>query len=85
MIADPGGAYLSRFGDDDSLILNPFDDRDAGWSPFAEIEWVYDCQRLAKATSPMWKAKRSSGTFTLKRYLRRGLRTLWEERRQGRR
>jgi hypothetical protein len=52
VIADPGGSYLSRFGTEDALVLNPFDLRDAGWSPFAEIRAAYDCQRLAKAAIP---------------------------------
>jgi type IV secretory pathway TraG/TraD family ATPase VirD4 len=79
LIADPGGAYLSRFGDDDSLILNPFDDRDAGWSPFAEIEWAYDCQRLAKATIPDVEGEAQQWHFYAQTLFAEVLRALWEQ------
>jgi type IV secretory pathway TraG/TraD family ATPase VirD4 len=54
IIADPDGAYLSRFysphrGD---LILNPFDPRSARWDLFAEIEQPYDVEQLARSMIP---------------------------------
>lgn len=52
IIADPAGGYLQRFGRDGEYILNPFDSRDAGWSPFTELEADYDCPRMAKAAIP---------------------------------
>jgi hypothetical protein len=83
LIADPGGAYLSRFGDDDSLILNPFDDRDVGWSPFGEIEWAYDCQRLAKATIPDVEGEAQQWHFYAQTLFAEVLRALWEQRRHS--
>jgi DNA polymerase III delta prime subunit len=83
LIADPGGAYLSRFGDGDSLILNPFDDRDVGWSPFAEIEWAYDCQRLAKATIPDMEDEAQQWHFYAQTLFAEVLRTLWGQRRHS--
>lgn len=52
MLADPGGGYLSRFYREGDLVLNLFDQRSVAWSPFAEIEQPYDCERLAKAAIP---------------------------------
>lgn len=52
LIADPAGGYLQRFGLEGEFILNPFDARDAGWSPFVELEADYDCPRMAKAAIP---------------------------------
>jgi hypothetical protein len=83
LIADPGGGYLSRFGEDDSLILNPFDDGDAGWSPFAEIEWTYDCQRLAKATIPDVEGEAQQWHFYAQTLFAEVLRALWEQRRHS--
>ena len=44
--------FLERFYQPGDLILNPFDGRSVGWSPFAEIRSDYDCSRLAKASIP---------------------------------
>lgn len=52
LIADPGGAFLSRFYRPGDVIFNPFDKRSVAWSPFAEIRAEYDCQRIAKAAIP---------------------------------
>jgi hypothetical protein len=52
IIADPAGGYYARFGKAGEFILNPFDARTQHWSPFAEIEADYDCQRIAKAAIP---------------------------------
>lgn len=52
IIADVGGGFLSRFHRDGDLVLNPFDARDIGWSPFTEIRQPYDARRLARALVP---------------------------------
>lgn len=52
IVADAGGASVERFYEPGDLILNPFDRRSVGWSPFAEIRSDYDCSRLAKAAIP---------------------------------
>lgn len=52
VIADPAGGYLGRFFRAGDAVLNPFDARTAHWSPFAEIQADYDCQRIAKAAIP---------------------------------
>jgi hypothetical protein len=63
VIADPDGAYLSRFynpqrGD---VILNPFDRRSAKWDLFTELKNPYDTDQMARAfipdrgnTDPTW-------------------------------
>lgn len=55
IIADPGGGMLARFyepGDVLLNLLNPFDQRGALWSPFAEITTSYDYMTLARAAIP---------------------------------
>jgi type IV secretory pathway TraG/TraD family ATPase VirD4 len=54
VIADPDGAFLSRFynrarGD---VILNPFDSRSAKWDLFSEIKNPYDIDQMARAFIP---------------------------------
>jgi hypothetical protein len=54
VIADPDGAFLSRFynrarGD---VILNPFDSRSAKWDLFAELKNPYDIDQMARAFIP---------------------------------
>jgi type IV secretory pathway TraG/TraD family ATPase VirD4 len=54
VIADPDGAFLSRFynrhrGD---LILNPFDARSAKWDLFSELKNPYDIDQMARAFIP---------------------------------
>jgi type IV secretory pathway TraG/TraD family ATPase VirD4 len=54
VIADPDGAYLSRFysrsrGD---VILNPFDVRSAKWDLFSELKNPYDIDQMARAFIP---------------------------------
>ena len=52
VIADPGGGFFSRFGQAGDTMFNPFDGRTVDWSPFADIENDYDCERIAKAIVP---------------------------------
>jgi type IV secretory pathway TraG/TraD family ATPase VirD4 len=54
VIADPDGAFLSRFynrgrGD---VILNPFDSRSAKWDLFSELKNPYDIDQMARAFIP---------------------------------
>ena len=76
-IADPGGGYLARFGDTSSLILNPFDKRDAGWSPFLEIQSDHDCERIAKAVIPDADGDSRQWHFYAQSLLAECLRVLW--------
>lgn len=77
-IADPGGSYLARFGDSSSIVLNPFDQRDAGWSPFREIQTDYDCDRIAKAAIPDADGEARQWHFYAQSLLAECLRTLWK-------
>ena len=52
IIADAGGEFISHFYRAEDKILNPFDQRSASWSPFAEIRQDYDCSMIAKLTIP---------------------------------
>jgi len=52
LVADSGGGFLSRFGRETDIVLNPFDARCAPWSVFAEIENDFDIPRIAKAAIP---------------------------------
>jgi hypothetical protein len=77
IIADPGGAYLSRFGGGHSLVLNPFDARDVGWSPFLELYSDYDCQRLAQAAIPDAEGESRQWHLYSQTLLAEVLRSLW--------
>lgn len=52
IIADPAGGFYTKFSQERDLLLNPFDQRSVGWSPFEEIRMDYDCERIAKAIIP---------------------------------
>ena len=52
LAADSGGEFFSRYAGGGDGLLNPFDGRSVAWSPFAEIEADYDCQRIAKSAIP---------------------------------
>lgn len=52
VIADPGGGFYSRFAQPGDVMFNPFDGRTIDWSPFADIESDYDCERIARAIVP---------------------------------
>jgi type IV secretory pathway TraG/TraD family ATPase VirD4 len=52
IVADPNGHYLSRFYKQGDTILNPFDRRSLGWSPFAEIRKPYDFDKVARSLVP---------------------------------
>lgn len=52
IIVDRGGLYLKRHFRPGDVVLNPFDSRDAGWSPFAEIRTEKDIALVAKSFIP---------------------------------
>ena len=52
IVADAGGEFLGRYATRGDCLLNPFDKRTDAWSPFAEIQRDYDCQRIAEAAIP---------------------------------
>lgn len=52
IVADCGGESLARFYRPGDQILNPLDDRSAGWSPLAEMRERWDAERLARSLIP---------------------------------
>lgn len=52
IVCDPNGFYLSRFYKPGDVILNPFDRRSPGWSPFAEVKKPYDFDKVARSIVP---------------------------------
>lgn len=52
IIVDPNGSYLSRFHREGDVILNVFDRRSPGWSPFNEVRRVYDFDKIARSIVP---------------------------------
>ena len=52
IVADPDGFYASRFATDNDVILNVFDRRSAGWSPFSEVRRPYDFDKIARSIVP---------------------------------
>lgn len=52
IIADPDGFYASRFATEHDFILNVFDRRSPGWSPFNEVRRDYDFDKIARSIVP---------------------------------
>jgi len=54
IIADPNGSYLLEFRDRlrGDVVLNPFEEASADWSPFAEIQERYDVEQLVSGLIP---------------------------------
>lgn len=52
LIVDPNGAYAAQFFEPGDVILNVFDKRSPGWSPFAEVRKPYDFDKLARSIVP---------------------------------
>ena len=54
IVADPNGSYLLEFRDRlrGDIVLNPFEEESAGWSPFAEIQERHDVEQLVSGLIP---------------------------------
>jgi type IV secretory pathway TraG/TraD family ATPase VirD4 len=52
VIVDPNGAYASMFFEPGDVILNPYDRRSPGWSPFSEVRRPYDFDKVSKSIVP---------------------------------
>lgn len=52
VIVDPNGDAWARFAKKGDILLNPFDTRSPGWSPFNEIRHPYDYLAVAKSIVP---------------------------------
>jgi type IV secretory pathway TraG/TraD family ATPase VirD4 len=78
LFADPAGGYLARFGRDTDVVLNPFDLRTENWSPFAEIEFDYDCSVISAATIPDGDGNGGEWNHYAQSLLTEVLRALWK-------
>lgn len=78
LIADPAGGYLARFGRASDSVLNPFDARSEDWSPFAEIQFDYDCATIAKATIPDGEGSSGEWNHYAQSLLTEVLKALWK-------
>lgn len=52
IVIDPNGHALARFGAKGDKVLNPFDKRSPGWSPFNEIRSTFDFESVATSIVP---------------------------------
>lgn len=52
VIVDPNGSYLSQFHQSGDVVLNVFDRRSPGWSPFLEVRKPYDLDKIARSIVP---------------------------------
>lgn len=52
VVIDPNGTFYSKFSFPGDIIINPFDQRSVGWSPFNEIKSLQDFDRMAKSIIP---------------------------------
>ena len=78
VIADPGGEFVSSFFRDGDVILNPFDERAAGWSPLAEIRGAWDADRVAKSIIPDIKGSEGVWNGYAQQILSAALERLWD-------
>lgn len=53
---DPNGDLMSRFGQPNDKILNPYDSRSQGWSIFNELRSDYDYERYVMSIIPVSKS-----------------------------
>ena len=51
-IVDPNGTFYSKFSFKGDILINPFDGRTIGWSPFNEIRGIEDFDRMARSIIP---------------------------------
>ena len=52
LVVDSGGEAMARLFRDGDTLLNPLDSRSVKWSPFSELNSVFDCDRLAQSMIP---------------------------------
>ena len=52
IVVDANGTYLSQFHEPGDVILNVFDRRSPGWSPFSEVRRPYDFDKVARSIVP---------------------------------
>ena len=52
LVVDSGGEAMARLFREGDTLLNPLDSRTAKWSPFAELNSIFDCDRLAQSMIP---------------------------------
>ena len=52
VIVDPNGGYLAQFHEPGDIVLNAFDRRMPGWSPFLEVRKPYDFDKVARSIVP---------------------------------
>jgi hypothetical protein len=52
VIVDANGGYLAQFHEPGDVILNVFDRRSPGWSPFSEVRKAYDFDKVARSIVP---------------------------------
>lgn len=78
IIADPNGEFLTMFFRDGDIVLNPFDARSVGWSPFAEMRGVWDADRLAQSLIPDGEGENKSWNLYAQQLLSAVLQRLLE-------
>ena len=76
---DVGGEALSRYGENDDVLLNPLDKRSASWSPFAEMDSAADADRLAKSMIPDQDGKDGEWIGYSQTLISAVLQRLWEQ------
>lgn len=79
IIADPGGEFLRAYWREGDSILNPFDERSAAWSPFAEMRGGWDAERLAKSIIPDGRGQDAEWNLYAQQLLSGVLERLWSK------
>lgn len=78
VMADAGGEAMARWHQDGDLILNPLDERSAGWSPFAEMRDPWDSELIARSIIPEGEGSTREWNGYARQIVGAVLRRLWE-------
>lgn len=76
IVIDPNGFFLSHFHQDGDVILNVFDRRSPGWSPFNEVRKPYDFDKIARSIVPDGEGPDAAWHFYAQSLISEVMRTL---------
>lgn len=79
LVADIGGFYTQHFLQAGDVILNPLDARCSPWSPLAEMQTLWDADRLAQSLIPDEPGDRGEWRHYARVVLASLLQRLWTE------
>ena len=79
VLADSGGEFCQRYFKAGDVVINPFDERCAPWSPLAEMAGPWDADLIAKSLIPTGDAQAAEWNHYGQQFLSGVLLRLWEQ------